>query len=420
VPRPPAPPADGIDTPAFKPDAFERYGNIRPATTQPGKVLTADTVLDHFALQELESTLGGLPATTSEAMKKVAEAAPQLLSAPLQKLATDPQFRALPAGSQAAVVALLAKHGSASPADTAARATVITLATSPGLAQLSAQQQTGLLKYVGGKNDYLSNPARAALDTLLKTPAFASGTPAAQAGKLRDFLSQQTGTPHLVPPAPGAPAPKPSTLSPGRDAPQFDFPSGRAAGISHDVTIGGQTIKVTVPKNPPAGATAHFHSIEEVRRALADLPPEVRALVKEVRVNPGANPADAYWQQQYNNPNHVSYMTAGADGIVDIYPSRQPQSQRVLETSIIHETGHVLSIGKWGNDPDPRWAPYKAAMAKDGLVASQYAKSSPDDDFAEGWALYVSAKGTPQESEVRALMPERFKIFDQLAATLPH
>jgi hypothetical protein len=47
---------------------------------------------------------------------------------------------------------------------------------------------------------------------------------------------------------------------------------------------------------------------------------------------------------------------------------------------------------------------------------SKYAKNSPGEDFGEALQLYQQVKGTPQEAEIRKLMPERFKIIEELLA----
>ena len=500
APPPGAPgPLDGLDRTPFSSGAFERYetvGRKGAEGHEGGELFTADTVRDHFALQDLRDHAGPVHPDARQTMLKEAERKPALCE-PFKRLAgnpgfqaldrsaqtiafqqvaahasdpmsrdllirsfrelantpgfqalppaaqarafetlgrtwsdapgqragitslgratSDPDFVALSAGNKTLAVEQLGRHTGASGAERAALDSLSSLVTAPGFAQLSEADQSRLLRYVGGKNDFLSNPGRAALDTLLKRPDFVADTPASQAAKLKTFLDNQTGTPFLVPPGGGAPTPAASTLSPGREVAQFAFASGSADAVTHTVTIDGQAIQVTVPRNPPGGPA--LHTVAEVRQALANLPANVRAQIKEVRVNPGANPDDAHWQAAYNNPNHVSYMTASSAGVVDIYPAGGKASQQVMETSMVHETGHIISGRVWGDDTnDPRWGTYKAAMAKDNVVASGYGRSSPADDFAEGWALYNTVKGKPQEAELRALMPERWKLFDQLSA----
>jgi hypothetical protein len=229
--------------------------------------------------------------------------------------------------------------------------------------------------------------------------------------KLEKFLVDQSATPFHPPE--GAAFPRAAyTVSEGKDIGSIAFRSQCAEAVTHEVKIGDQTIKVTLPKNPPPGT----HTIEEVALALAALPPAARAQVKEVVVEPGANPDDAYWKVEYNDPSFTSYMTAGADGIISLYPSPPKPSQAYMDQSFIHETGHILSRSSWGDDSqsDPRWADWNAAVTADGIVPSGYGKKSPDEDFAETLVIYMTVRGTPQEAELRALMPERFKILDRL------
>ena len=51
-------------------------------------------------------------------------------------------------------------------------------------------------------------------------------------------------------------------------------------------------------------------------------------------------------------------MTAGADGIVDIYPSTSPHDAETARTSIAHESGHTVSKKLWGGDTkSQKWKP---------------------------------------------------------------
>jgi len=325
-------------------------------------------------------------------------------------LASDPKFQALPEATQKAALQQIAKHAG----DAAATATLTALVKSPGFGQLPAAEQGKLLNLVGGQNAFISKPERQALDTLLKSAAFTGADAAGQCKQLRDFMTAQAATPMLVSQNGSALPRAPYTCSEAKDAGEVTFTSGKAAGVTRDVKIGDQSIKVTLPKNPPAGS--NLPTIDEVAKGLAALPPASRALVKEVMVEPNQNPSDSYWATKYGDPNFRSYMTAGSDGVVNIYPTTHKQTQTVLEQSMIHETGHVLSRSKWGQDGDARWDDWKKAITSDGVVASRYAKNSQGEDFAESLTLYMNVKGTDREAELRALMPERFKLLDKLLA----
>ena len=189
---------------------------------------------------------------------------------------------------------------------------------------------------------------------------------------------------------------------------------GRRSALQYDVTINGRAIPVFVPKN--GSAAARISTINEVAKGLAALRRHV-SLITRVEVDPKANPADAFWAKQYGDPNFTSYMTAGGEGIVRIYPQTTKQSQDYLDGTLHHESGHTLSQKAWGESyDDKRWTPWKDAITKDPGLASAYAKNAPGEDIAETYQLYHQVKGTPQEAVERKRMPERFKIIDALEA----
>lgn len=148
---------------------------------------------------------------------------------------------------------------------------------------------------------------------------------------------------------------------------------------------------------------------------IASLPPESRALVKTVTVNPVANPQDAYWAKAYDMPGFVSWMTCGAKGGVSIYPLNYAEPVDESVNSLTHETGHAWSMAAWGGDDSgPKWAAWNQAISEDGpITPSQYAESSPEEDVAESTALYLNSRGTPAFDEYRQLFPNRFAILDR-------
>lgn len=333
-------------------------------------------------------------------------------------LARDPAFRALPEGTRGTVIGELGRH----PTDPAARGTIRELATSPGFAGMPADEQEKLTRLVGGTNTQLSAPARAQLDALLGSDAYQKATPAEQTAQLQTFLEEQPG---LIGVTNGYGTDfdaqrQPYEMTGPTDVDDHEFPSGKADALRYDVVIDGQTIPVYLPKDPDA-AEGGLHSAEEVAKGLAALPAANRALIEEVSVDPHRNPADEYWAEKYGDPNFRSYMTAGAEGKVTIYPSGHEgtASQSVLDSSLIHETGHVLSGREYGGDDDARWDRWEAAMESDGVDASGYARNSKGEDFAETLTLYQTVRGTPQEAELRALMPERFALIDELLGVEP-
>jgi hypothetical protein len=133
------------------------------------------------------------------------------------------------------------------------------------------------------------------------------------------------------------------------------------------------------------------------------------------------NQADEYWEKEYKMKDFSTYMMAGASGLIDIFPTKVRPSQSDVDGSMIHETGHILSQRTWGGQFPafdslfhPGWERWRKAEEKDGSHASAYAKTARIEDFSETLRLYYSVKGTPEAAEVRALMPERFKLIDEL------
>lgn len=304
------------------------------------------------------------------------------------------------------------------PKGSAAQKTLNALAASPGFLGLKEAEQQKLLRYVGGTNTDVSTPARRGLDTLMGKDAFKKATGAKQTEQLRKFLTEQPDSPGVVDTPKDAFKDKrlPYKLHGPKDVKGHEFRGGKADAVKYEVEIDGKKIPVFLPKKPDAKA-GEIHGIDEVAKGLAALPASSRALVKQVVVEAKQNPDDAYWAKQYKDPNFRSYMTAGADGIINVYPSKPKMSQDYLDGTLIHETGHTLSMKKWGNsDSDKRWNDWKAAAKSDGIIPSQYGKASLDEDFAETLVIYHQNKGTPREAELRALMPARYKIIDELLA----
>ncbi len=140
------------------------------------------------------------------------------------------------------------------------------------------------------------------------------------------------------------------------------FNSGEADAVRFDITIDGDTTPVYVPtEQDPA---LDYHPLGEVASGLASLPAQSRERIERVDVNPERNPQDEIWEVEYDSPGFRSYMTAGAEGIVSIYPSdgmRPPPP--VLEGGLLHEVAHIVEGQDFG---ETEWAAWEAAMEADG------------------------------------------------------
>jgi hypothetical protein len=294
-------------------------------------------------------------------------------------------------------------------------ADVTQLKGTAGFQAMSQREQDRLLVYVGGSTS-VSDAAPAALNTLLHDPTAKLD----QAATFNTFLRAQTGLGQLMHATTDPRLPDWERLEGPKEVKNFKFASGRADALRYDASIGaGSVSKIPIYLPKTFTATGLFiPTVQDVVDILSRGPEQVRRMVKEVHVNPGRNPSDAYWARQpgYSSvANFRSYMTAGADGIVDIYPSTSAHNAGTGRTSIAHESGHTVSQKLWGtNTSNTKWKPWRDAMASDAISASTYARSSPDEDFAESWALFMEVRHGPREEELRMLFPARWAILATL------
>jgi hypothetical protein len=332
------------------------------------------------------------------------------LTSQLQNLAGKAAFRDLDESVKSNTLTQFGRY----PTDVAARRTLLQLTTAPGFARLSTADQNRFLHYVGGTNN-LSTPARQALGTRLGSNDFQRATPEQQQAQLSGFLTNQATVPSKARNITGlGTLPRaPYTVQGPTRVENHAFDSGKTDANRYEVEVGGRSLPVYMPVAPNE-ANGNFHTLEQVAQGLAALPASSRALVKQVDVDPARNPDDAYFAQRFDEPDLRSYMSAGAAGIITLYPTQEPQSQSTLDNALIHETGHILSQQAWGNgtNPDSRWDTWRTASQNDGILASRYAAESPGEDFSETLVIYQRVRGTPQEAEFRAMMPERFRILD--------
>ena len=170
--------------------------------------------------------------------------------------------------------------------------------------------------YVEGSTS-VSNAALGQLNTLLNDPKAKLD----EAATFTKFLKDQKGLSQLVGATSDLRLPDWEELEGPTEVKNFKFASGKADALRYVAKIGAvaeSTIPIYLPKtfNNAAG-TLFLPSVNDVVDILSRGPEQVRRMVKEVHVNPGRNPADAWWATQpgYSNvANFRSYMTAGADG----------------------------------------------------------------------------------------------------------
>jgi hypothetical protein len=293
---------------------------------------------------------------------------------------------------------------------------------SEGFARLATPDKEKLALLLGGTNTQLSKPAREHAAKLVEDGYLdAAEVPAeSQADQLTSFLkSTSRRKPDKVPPsadlydsrraATGYTVPEKPTVA----GVPHKFAGGTAPADRFDVKVGDQTIPVFVGRNQDG--KLHYKSVEEVAKGLAALPPWARQQVRQVNLEGVRYPKDAELARQHKVPDFRTDMGADKDGILYIFPSTKQVSQAEIDGTMVHEMGHTVSKKRWGPDNSSYWDQWQRAGARDGVNASQYANRSVGEDFSETVALYDQVRGTPQEAEIRALMPNRFKIIDQLS-----
>ncbi len=217
----------------------------------------------------------------------------------------------------------------------------------------------------------------------------------------------------------------PLVQGPPESGVRISKPTREGGFDSYQVTVKGHTLPVRMPKMDPPSTSQNGsvygertnHTIDEVARALSQLPPETLSVLTRVELSATRNPSDDYWAQEYNTPDFTSYMTCGEEGLVTIYPQTYPLGTEDIAETLIHEAGHAWSFQQWGNDPEAKaWSPWKAAAEKDGISISNYATNSPTEDVSETSAVYLATRGTPEHERFRQAFPARFAVLDQVFA----
>ncbi len=292
------------------------------------------------------------------------------------------------------------------------------LAGAPGFAQLDVATQMRLVHLVGGTNDEISREAGFKAHFLLVSAPFVAASPSTQGALLEQYMADQawlrTGTFIRTGGTTGAPF----TLTGPTALPSFRFEGVAAKTLAWEIKIDGRTIPVRIGQNRDASLA--YHSIHEIAQGLSMLPSASRGLVTAIHAPGVRNAGDAFWAQRFKDPSYRAYMTAGAEGVISIFPTLEPMEQKDLNSSLVHETGHTLSKRNWGESSgSAAWRRWSAAAASDGLHVSRYAQKSVDEDFSETFEVYNQVKGTSVEGELRALLPGRFALIDGLLASPP-
>jgi|GEM_PF-2934471 len=280
-----------------------------------------------------------------------------------------------------------------------------------GWSTVSSADQSVLNALLGGETNLVGVTARDHLGTSFGP--LSGQTPIQQATALSALIGAGDTLPAMSDEA-VATTPVTFTVSAATTVPSHAFHGRTAAAESYTVTFSdGAAISVFAPAAPTPGM--HQHTVDQAAEAAAYLPTASRAVLTQIVLNVIENPDDPHWAVEYNTPNFHSYMTAGVDGVVTIYPNRtaaQPGDNYRRGTAI-HETGHTWSYQKWGTDTTAGgWVAWQTAMTADRTAISGYANADIAEDVAETITAYGSTKGTPKYDEYKTLIPHRWAILE--------
>jgi hypothetical protein len=328
------------------------------------------------------------------------------------------RFNDLPTSLQDDILNAIGRN----PADEAGRRALIGLVDSDAFGGLDLPEQQRLVRYVGGENPFVSGPARAQLQDLVNDPNYQALTPDQQADRLRRFTAEESPSYILEPPTGTFRPQVAADIGTGQAVTHPFSAGGNAAARRFNVDIDGRNVEIIVPDNMLPGAGSQ-HTLQQVVDGLRSMPEANRRAVDRIILEPGPDPSNGLYSSGAN-----SYMTAGADGAIRIYPTETGQSFDALASSMVHETGHTLTHREWGaptvqNAPDgtirfnyqsPEWTRYAEAAEADGVLPSGYAAVDIGEDAAETMRLYSMVQGTPFEAEIRAIYSNRFEVLDEL------
>ena len=174
--------------------------------------------------------------------------------------------------------------------------------------------------------------------------------------------------------------------------------------------------------------------IDATRRVLQEfvkIPAKFRKPIKEIRLESGPSPDDAYWEKKHNVKGFRSAASAGG-GVINIFNIGKGGNDQI-EHAFIHEAGHL--VGKAVRDDQawlPEWikdrpsypegwpdamkgeAPVEGVKVKQGDKEINYSETNPTEDFAEAFSTYIKAMMKGELKQFEAKYPKRAKILAEL------
>ncbi len=288
-----------------------------------------------------------------------------------------------------------AKH-----ADRTTRILLLRVLLSPGFVQgLTEAEQQKLFHLIGGKNDHYGKTSRKRIAAWLDDPSVAwdGRSREEQTGALRDLFTNPSFLPFRSIGFSSAGAPAAFRLDGpvqvSEDVGFWYFVDGDADGRTDEVRTSKRydlvfpecMVTVWMQDNPNEQPQS---DLADVTRAVASLPPMIRAWIPAIRVNAAENRA--------------AMATTGSDGLVDLYNRYSPEE---IDDTLLHEAGHCFS-NKTSNGTFS-WASWEQAIAQDGLAVSQYGNKNSHEDFAEAINLVVRIHMTGLMEEIEKIIPHR-------------
>lgn len=388
-------------------DASKAAGAPKPAELGSALVLSQDAGIANTA------------SATVFAVQIAAKAAQWGLTFDLKcvRLATDPAGAIVvaldwPAGLGAAPQTRVMPDPRMTPVD--ARFAMAAVPVLPGWKKLPARDRDRLNALLGGETNAVSAATRDYLRP--KYLDLKSRPEAEQKAALSATIGHQEATPSLVS-EPVETVPVEVKVSGPTEVQQYEFRGTKADAHVFTATYGdGTSLKVVAPKAPDPAY--HQYTVTQAAQAARYLSRKMREVLKEIVLNPVENPDDAYWAAEYDMPDFHSFMTAGRDGVVTIYPTRVEKGGQPAEESMrgtmIHEFGHTWAFRKWGEDTKKgKWVDWKKAMKSDGVSVSRYAGVDIAEDVSETIQVYGSTKGKPKYEEYKKIIPARMAILEK-------
>ncbi len=213
--------------------------------------------------------------------------------------------------------------------------------------------------------------------------------------------------------------------------------SSANTAVRYEVVVGDRRIPVTVLHPDRQHPNFYRHSITEIARGLASVPPGLLGFARSIELVSPPDPA-----VEPDATGGAAYMSAGDP--VSIYPRPAPSlpfrvPQRAIDAAfaldvlgvqetvtsiLVHELGHnvmnaVFALVGANGDSAKGQTDWSNAVQADASYYSVYgALENSNEDFAETVRAYTAVIGTPSEAKMRALMPNRFALLDKARSLL--